>query len=75
MGPRDKPEDDICWTVAATQTALMARNEPDTRLRGFFLTHPRATHSTVILGLVPRTQPSAREKRWEGSNTGQLDVI
>jgi hypothetical protein len=37
-----------------------------------FLTHPRATHSTVILGLVPRTQPSAREKRWDGSNTGSV---
>jgi hypothetical protein len=28
-----------------------------------------ATHSTVILGLVPRIQPSAREKRGYGRNT------
>ena len=34
----------------------------------------RATHSTVILGLVPRTQPSRREKRWDRSDAGQRGV-
>ena len=35
---------------------------------------PAAIHSTVILGLVPRIQRSAGEKRWDRSNTGQRRV-
>ena len=36
--------------------------------------HQCATHSTVILGLVPRTQRSAREKRCDRGYTGQRGV-
>ena len=59
--------------VARANRAQMV-SDPEGLTPGF-LTHPRATYSTVILGLVPRTQPSAREKRGDRSITGQLDVI
>ena len=44
-----------------------------TRTRALLITSG-ATHSTVILGLVPRTQPSRREKRWDRSDAGQRGV-
>ena len=78
--PRHKCHGDREWSVSDPPglTPLCQGG-----LRGFFLTHPRArptqrsSSDLPAFGLVPRVprnQFSAREKRWDKSNTGQLDV-